>query len=108
MLIHCQNRIKRMIDNKNMSVDINVSTSKKMNGVEWRMKWKEYLKESILNDNKNCMLIMNVDKGEIRGVCKREEVIENLPSLISIQFDQHAFLRCYSIVFQNLSLLNEL
>ena len=35
------------------------SISKKMNGVEWRMKWKEYLKESVLNDNKNCMLSLN-------------------------------------------------
>ncbi|KAK8800471.1 hypothetical protein WA171_005102 [Blastocystis sp. BT1] len=53
------------------------SISKKMNEVEWRMKWKEYLKESVLNDNKNCMLNLNVDKGEMRGVCKRgEEVIE--------------------------------
>ncbi|KAK8797449.1 hypothetical protein WA171_004331 [Blastocystis sp. BT1] len=60
-----------------MSVDNVESTSKKMNGVEWRMKWKEYLKESVLNDNKNCMLILNVDKEEMRGVCKRgEEVIE--------------------------------
>ena len=66
-----------MIDNKNMSVDNVESISKKMNGVEWRMKWKEYLKESVLNDNKNCMLSLNVDKGEMRGVCKRgEEVIE--------------------------------
>ena len=66
-----------MIDNKNMSVDNVESISKKMNGVEWRMKWKEYLKESVLNDNKNCMLNLNVDKGEMRGVCKRgEEVIE--------------------------------
>ncbi|KAK8789543.1 hypothetical protein WA171_001635 [Blastocystis sp. BT1] len=48
-----------------------------MNGVDWRMKWKEYLKESVLNDNKNCMLSLNVDKEEMRGVCKRgEEVIE--------------------------------
>ncbi|KAK8796357.1 hypothetical protein WA171_004318 [Blastocystis sp. BT1] len=60
-----------------MSVDNVESTSKKMNGVEWRMKWKEYLKESVLNDNKNCMLNLNVDKEEMRGVCKRgEEVIE--------------------------------
>ena len=66
-----------MIDNKNMSVDNVESISKKMNGVEWRMKWKEYLKESVLNDNKNCMLNLNVDKEEMRGVCKRgEEVIE--------------------------------
>ena len=66
-----------MIDNKNMSVDNVESISKKMNGVEWRMKWKEYLKESVLNDNKNCMLNLNVDKGEMKGVCKRgEEVIE--------------------------------
>ena len=43
-----------------------------MNGVEWRMKWKEYLKESVLNSNKNCMLNLNVDKEEMRG----EEVIE--------------------------------
>ena len=33
------NNIERMIDNKNMSVDNVESTSKKMNGVEWRMKW---------------------------------------------------------------------
>ena len=60
-----------------MKVDNVESISKKMNGVEWRMKWKEYLKESVLNDNKNCMLNLNVDKGEMRGVCKRgEEVIE--------------------------------
>ena len=60
-----------------MRVDNDESTSKKLNGVEWRMKWKEYLKESVLNDNKNCMLILNVDKEEMRGVCKRgEEVIE--------------------------------
>ncbi|KAK8805040.1 hypothetical protein WA171_007005, partial [Blastocystis sp. BT1] len=66
-----------MIDNKNMSVDNVESISKKMNGVEWRMKWKEYLKESVLNDNKNCMLSLNVDKEEMKGVCKRgEEVIE--------------------------------
>ena len=66
-----------MIDNKNMSVDNVESISDKMNGVEWRMKWKEYLKESVLNDNKNCMLSLNVDKEEMRGVCKRgEEVIE--------------------------------
>ena len=70
-------RIGLMSDNKNMSVDNVESISKKMNGVEWRMKWKEYLKESVLNDNKNCMLNLNVDKGEMRGVCKRgEEVIE--------------------------------
>ena len=48
-----------MIENKNMSVDNVESTSKKVNGVEWRMKWKEYLKESVLNDNKNCMLSLN-------------------------------------------------
>ncbi|KAK8792229.1 hypothetical protein WA171_002482 [Blastocystis sp. BT1] len=66
-----------MIDNKNMSVDNVESISKKMNGVDWRMKWKEYLKESVLNDNKNCMLNLNVDKEEMKGVCKRgEEVIE--------------------------------
>ena len=66
-----------MIDNKRMKVDNVESISKKMNGVDWRMKWKEYLKESVLNDNKNCMLNLNVDKGEMRGVCKRgEEVIE--------------------------------
>ena len=65
------------IDNKNMSVDNDESISEKMNGVEWRMKWKEYLKESVLNDNKNCMLSLNVDKEEMKGVCKRgEEVIE--------------------------------
>ena len=66
-----------MSDDKRMKVDNVESISKKMNGVEWRMKWKEYLKESVLNDNKNCMLNLNVDKGEMRGVCKRgEEVIE--------------------------------
>ena len=66
-----------MSDNKRMKVDNVESISKKMNGVEWRMKWKEYLKESVLNNNKNCMLNLNVDKGEMRGVCKRgEEVIE--------------------------------
>ncbi|KAK8802589.1 hypothetical protein WA171_006268 [Blastocystis sp. BT1] len=60
-----------------MKVDNVESISKKMNGVEWRMKWKEYLKESVLNSNKNCMLSLNVDKEEMRGVCKRgEEVIE--------------------------------
>ncbi|KAK8804636.1 hypothetical protein WA171_006604 [Blastocystis sp. BT1] len=60
-----------------MSVDNVESISEKINGVEWRMKWKEYLKESVLNNNKNCMLNLNVDKGEMRGVCKRgEEVIE--------------------------------
>ncbi|KAK8808372.1 hypothetical protein WA171_001592, partial [Blastocystis sp. BT1] len=60
-----------------MNVDNVESISKKMNGIEWRMKWKEYLKESVLNDNKNCMLNLNVDKEEMRGVCKRgEEVIE--------------------------------
>ena len=48
-----------MIDDKNMNVDNVESISKKMNGVEWRMKWKEYLKESVLNDNKNCMLSLN-------------------------------------------------
>ena len=66
-----------MSDDKRMKVDNVESISKKMNEVEWRMKWKEYLKESVLNDNKNCMLNLNVDKEEIRGVCKRgEEVIE--------------------------------
>ncbi|KAK8807475.1 hypothetical protein WA171_000432 [Blastocystis sp. BT1] len=66
-----------MSDIKRVKVDNVESTTKKMNGVEWRMKWKEYLKESVLNDNKNCMLNLNVDKGEMRGVCKRgEEVIE--------------------------------
>ena len=70
-------RIRLMSDDKRMKVDNVESISKKMNGVEWRMKWKEYLKESVLNDNKNCMLNLNVDKGEMRGVCKRgEEVIE--------------------------------
>ena len=70
-------RIGLMSDNKRMKVDNVESISKKMNGVEWRMKWKEYLKESVLNDNKNCMLSLNVDKEEMRGVCKRgEEVIE--------------------------------
>ena len=60
-----------------MVMDTAELISDKMNGVEWRMKWKEYLKESVLNDNKNCMLNLNVDKGEMRGVCKRgEEVIE--------------------------------
>ncbi|KAK8797647.1 hypothetical protein WA171_005179 [Blastocystis sp. BT1] len=61
-----------MSDDKRMKVDNVESISKKMNGVEWRMKWKEYLKESVLNDNKNCMLNLNVDKEEMRG----EEVIE--------------------------------
>ncbi|KAK8790594.1 hypothetical protein WA171_004337 [Blastocystis sp. BT1] len=66
-----------MSDNKRMKVDNVESISKKMNEVDWRMKWKEYLKESVLNDNKNCMLNLNVDKEEMRGVCKRgEEVIE--------------------------------
>ncbi|KAK8801565.1 hypothetical protein WA171_004705 [Blastocystis sp. BT1] len=66
-----------MSDSKRMKVDNVESISKKMNGVEWRMKWKEYLKESVLNNNKNCMLNLNVDKEEMRGVCKRgEEVIE--------------------------------
>ena len=66
-----------MSDDKRVKVDNVESISKKMNGVEWRMKWKEYLKESVLNDNKNCMLNLNVDKEEMRGVCKRgEEVIE--------------------------------
>ena len=66
-----------MSDIKRVKVDNVKSISKKMNGVDWRMKWKEYLKESVLNDNKNCMLNLNVDKGEMRGVCKRgEEVIE--------------------------------
>ena len=66
-----------MSDDKRVKVDNVESISKKMNGVEWRMKWKEYLKESVLNDNKNCMLNLNVDKGEMKGVCKRgEEVIE--------------------------------
>ncbi|KAK8795787.1 hypothetical protein WA171_003756 [Blastocystis sp. BT1] len=66
-----------MIDDKRVKVDNVESISKKMNEVEWRMKWKEYLKESVLNDNKNCMLNLNVDKEEMRGVCKRgEEVIE--------------------------------
>ena len=70
-------RIRLMIDNKRMKVDNVESISKKMNGVDWRMKWKEYLKESVLNSNKNCMLNLNVDKEEMRGVCKRgEEVIE--------------------------------
>ena len=66
-----------MSDIKRVKVDNVESISKKINEVEWRMKWKEYLKESVLNDNKNCMLNLNVDKGEMRGVCKRgEEVIE--------------------------------
>ena len=66
-----------MSDSKRMKVDSKESISEKMNGVDWRMKWKEYLKESVLNGNKNCMLILNVDKGEMRGICKRgEEVIE--------------------------------
>ena len=65
-----------MSDNKRMKIDKR-SMSGEVNGVEWRVKWKEYLKESVLNDNKNCMLIMNVERGEMRGVCKRgEEVIE--------------------------------
>ena len=60
-----------------MVMDTAELISEKMNGVDWRMKWKEYLKESVLNSNKNCMLSLNVDKGEMRGVCKRgEEVIE--------------------------------
>ncbi|KAK8799341.1 hypothetical protein WA171_006086 [Blastocystis sp. BT1] len=66
-----------MSDDKRVKVDNVESISKKMNEVEWRMKWKEYLKESVLNNNKNCMLSLNVDKEEMRGVCKRgEEVIE--------------------------------
>ena len=66
-----------MSDIKRVKVDNVESISKKINEVEWRMKWKEYLKESVLNDNKNCMLNLNVDKEEMRGVCKRgEEVIE--------------------------------
>ena len=66
-----------MSDIKRVKVDNVKSISKKMNGVDWRMKWKEYLKESVLNSNKNCMLNLNVDKEEMRGVCKRgEEVIE--------------------------------
>ena len=44
---------------EDMIVDNVESISDKMNGVEWRMKWKEYLKESVLNDNKNCMLSLN-------------------------------------------------
>ena len=60
-----------------MVMDTAELISEKMNGVDWRMKWKEYLKESVLNSNKNCMLNLNVDKEEMRGVCKRgEEVIE--------------------------------
>ena len=42
-----------------MIVDNVESISDKMNEVEWRMKWKEYFKESVLNDNKNCMLSLN-------------------------------------------------
>ena len=41
-------RIRLMSDDKRMKVDNDESISKKMNGVEWRMKWKEYLKESVL------------------------------------------------------------
>ena len=48
---------------------------KETNRENWKV--KEYLKESVLNSNKNCMLNLNVDKGEMRGICKRgEEVIE--------------------------------
>ena len=48
---------------------------KETNRENWKV--KEYLKESVLNSNKNCMLNLNVDKGEMKGVCKRgEEVIE--------------------------------
>ncbi|KNB41505.1 chaperone HSP70, partial [Blastocystis sp. subtype 4] len=43
------------IKTKDISGIVDESISEKMNGVEWRMKWKEYLKESVLNDNKNCM-----------------------------------------------------
>ena len=48
-----------MSDDKRMKVDNVESISEKVNGIEWRMKWKEYLKESVLNDNKNCMLSLN-------------------------------------------------
>ena len=44
---------------EDMIVDNVESISDKVNRVEWRMKWKEYLKESVLNDNKNCMLSLN-------------------------------------------------
>ena len=43
-------RIRLMSDNKRVKVDNVESISKKINEVEWRMKWKEYLKESVLND----------------------------------------------------------
>ena len=58
-------------------MDTAESVSEEMNGVDLKVKWKEYLKESVLSDKKNCMLILDVDKGEMRGVVKRgEEVIE--------------------------------
>ena len=41
-----------MSDDKRRKVDNVESISKKMNEVDWRMKWKEYLKESVLNDNR--------------------------------------------------------
>ena len=60
-----------------MSVDNAESITEDMNEMNWRVNWKEYLKESVLNDKKKCILIMNVDNGEMKGVVKRgEEVIE--------------------------------
>ena len=60
-----------------MSVDNAELISEEMNEMNWSVNWKEYLKESTLNDNKNCMLSMIARRGEMRGVVKRgEEVIE--------------------------------
>ena len=60
-----------------MSIDNAKVILYNMNEMNWRVNWKEYLKEVDLNDKKKCMLIVNVDNGEMRGVVKRgEEVIE--------------------------------
>lgn len=66
-----------MSEEKKRRLDDKKTISFEMNEMNWRVNWKEYLKEVDLNDKKKCMLIVNVDNGEMRGVVKRgEEVIE--------------------------------
>ena len=62
--------------NENAIVNNTESGVEEMNGVDWRRKWKEYLKGGVLND-KNCVLRVNAENGKMNGVLKRgEEVIE--------------------------------
>lgn len=63
-----------MSDEKRVRVDTSENVMKE---VDWRVNWIDHLQDVDLTDKRNCMLQINVARGEIRGVVKRgKEVID--------------------------------